>query len=184
MLKDINFKWLFATAVFLLGNAPGVTAGAAGQGFETSLSEERLVERTQAEAFPLGINVLAPQYQDADPTVRLIKELGGGLIGGAIGFGAGILTVKLIGRLQDFPAKEPALLGTAGGAGMTLGIPLGVHFADRNRGTLWLSMAASAVVGAAGLIAVFEVRDDRFIAVLPLVQMGAAILIEEISSSP
>ena len=99
---------------------------------------------------------------------RMIR---GGLVGGAVGAGVGLLAPGARGEIGG--AVRNATLGAAAG------IPVGVHLANRSRGSLLLSWAVSLGIGAA----VFHSAGSGGEAVplliaAPVVELVASALVE------
>jgi hypothetical protein len=130
------------------------------------------------------IESLGP-VQAAASTARLLT---GGLIGGGTGLLVGGLAGAVIGsnRCTD-PGNPDSCSGLEGLViggimGEAVGIPLGVHLANRRRGRLGTSLAASVALAAAGAGAVVW-SDSREVALgvaaaVPAAQFAASILLE------
>ena len=104
----------------------------------------------------------------------------GGLAAGAVGFFAGGYVGALIA--DDASADEFAALGgfaTGAVIGETIGVPLGVHLANRRQGKLLPSVFASAGISAIALFAATRGEDHlEYLVAVPLIQLVTSIAIE------
>ncbi len=97
---------------------------------------------------------------------------------GAAGLVAGVFIGEKIGSLKECTNDDcnlrEALQG--GGIGMSLTIPLGVHLANRRKGSYWKeALASSAIYGAGVLLAVSGVPVALL--AIPPAQIASSILI-------
>ncbi len=104
-----------------------------------------------------------------------------GLGGGTVGLFAGGLGGWQIGGGNSICGDDAC--GLEGGAyGAIIGesalLPLAVHLANHHRGSYWLSLLASAGIGAAGVVAVDATNDGWPLIGVPIGQMITSILIE------
>ncbi|MEW5930095.1 MAG: hypothetical protein AB1941_21780 [Gemmatimonadota bacterium] len=124
---------------------------------------------TAPSAPPGQARTLAFRSREQRPEYgRMIR---GGLVGGAVGAGVGLLAPGARGDIGG--AVRNATLGAAAG------IPVGVHLANRSRGSLLLSGAVSLGIGAA----VFQSAGSGGEAVplliaAPVVELVASTLVE------
>lgn len=114
------------------------------------------------------------------PTASTGSMVLGGLALGAAGFfGGGYLGAILADRSSDL--EFAALTGFAVGAviGETIGLPLGVHLANKGRGEYAPSLLVSAGIAAVGL-ALASSGDDHleYLIPVPIIQLIASIAIE------
>jgi hypothetical protein len=124
------------------------------------------------EAVPReAIEVRAPRPTD---TGWLI---GGGLLAGATGGLAGMYSGAL---LTASSCEDCAIIGGIYGlaAGVSSGIPLGVHFSNGGRGRLVPSLLASLAIGGAGLGLAIAADEPAVLLAVPVLQLAAAIGIE------
>jgi len=104
-----------------------------------------------------------------------------GLGGGTVGlFAGGLAGWQLAGGNSICGDDACGLEGGAYGAiiGESALLPLGVHLANHNRGNYWLSLLASAGIGAAGILAVDAANDGWPLIGVPVAQVISSILIE------
>jgi hypothetical protein len=94
---------------------------------------------------------------------------GGGLIGWGVGGGNSICR-------DDACGLEGAAYGAV--IGESLLLPLAVHLADHRHGSYWLSLIASAGIGAVGILAINATNDASPLIAVPIAQIISSILIE------
>lgn len=104
-----------------------------------------------------------------------------GLAGGTMGFFSGLFIGGAIGggnRIcgDDACGLEEAAYGAV--IGETVGLPLAVHLANHSRGSLGLSLLASAGISAVGLLAIDASNDGAPLIAVPIAQLISSILIE------
>ena len=99
-----------------------------------------------------------------------------GLVGGLIGANSCADT----GNPDSCRGIEGGLWGAA--VGYTVGIPVGVHLANRRAGSLGPGLLTSAAIAGAGVAIGFGIGTDQSIAVAalsaPIVQMVSSVIIE------
>jgi hypothetical protein len=113
------------------------------------------------------------------------------VLGGAATAAAGMVAFSLVGALiggyscadignPDSCRMEGGLWGAA--VGYTVGIPAGVHLANRRAGSLGPSLLTSAAIAGAGAAIGFGIGTDQSIAVAalsaPIIQMVSSVIIE------
>jgi hypothetical protein len=111
----------------------------------------------------------------------------GGLIGGAAGFFTGAYTGGTLGGGNRVCGDDPcglegALWGAA--AGVTVGLPLGVHVANHRRGSLGEELIASMAAAGVGLAAASATNSGVPLLVVPVAQLSLSIAIEQRESAP
>ncbi len=135
------------------------------------------------EEAPAPLEIGAAGDLDAGTAARMG---GAGILGGAVGLFGGAYLGAWIGDTQgdgidDLDSVVGALIGAAIGESTLL--PLGVHVANRGRGSYWKSTLVSVGLAAGGVglleAAHWDAPAVPIIAVaVPLAQLGAAIAIE------
>ncbi len=102
----------------------------------------------------------------------------GGVVGGALGF--------VVGGAAGGLASAGGLGGVFAGAvfGESIGIPVGVNFANRGRGRIDPALLLSVGLGVAGLLALDRdvIEAGTFYAVVPALQLATSIAIERRTS--
>lgn len=71
---------------------------------------------------------------------------------------------------------EEAVWGAA--AGVSIAIPLGVHLANRGRGSYGLELATSLGIAATGMALAFTVNNGIPVIAIPVAQLVASVVIE------
>lgn len=101
----------------------------------------------------------------------------GGLLGAAL-VGAGGAWTGV--QITEDDCEDCFLVGGAYGlaAGVSTGIPLGVHFANHGRGDLLASLGASLALGGLGLGVAHLTNEEGVMLAVPLLQIASSILIE------
>jgi hypothetical protein len=129
------------------------------------------IDQAQQAVPQQAIEVRAPRPTD---TGRLI---GGGLLAGATGGLAGMYSGAL---LTANACEDCAIIGGIYGlaAGVSGGIPLGVHLSNGGRGKLVPSLLASVAIGGAGLGLAIAADEPAVLLAVPVLQLAAAIGIE------
>jgi hypothetical protein len=103
--------------------------------------------------------------------------IAGGLIGGAVGTFGGAWTGA---KITEGDCEDCFFVGAAYGAvaGVTTGVPLGVHVANRGRGNLSQSLLLSAAIGAAGLGLAAAADEPAIMFAVPALQLAASVAVE------
>jgi hypothetical protein len=107
-----------------------------------------------------------------------VAMVAGGHIGYALGGGS-----RVCG--DDPCGFEEAIYGAA--VGISLGIPLGVHLANRSRGSFGTEVATSLAIGALGMTLALGANNGVVLLAVPVAQLAASIAIERhtgMASSP
>lgn len=101
----------------------------------------------------------------------------GGLLGAAL-VGAGGAWTGV--QITEDDCEDCFLVGGAYGlvAGVSTGVPLGVHFANRGRGDLLASLGASLALGGLGLGIAHLTDEEGVMFAVPVLQIASSILIE------
>jgi hypothetical protein len=151
-------------------------------------------------AVPLTAQARAPQWQSWRPPVTatdprssaqsasstgtamlVLAGIGGGTVGVVAG---GLVGWELAGG--NTICGDDACGLAAGAYGAIIGestlLPLAVHLANHSRGNYWLSLLASAGIGAAGVLAVDGANDGWPLAGIPILQILSSIVIERSTS--
>jgi hypothetical protein len=107
----------------------------------------------------------------------------GGVVGGAVGVVGGAIAGA---RATEARCEDCAIVGGIYGAvaGGSVGLPLGVHVANRGRGSFLPALGASLAIGGAGLGVALLANDAAIMIPVPVLQLVAAILIERSTSRP
>jgi hypothetical protein len=135
---------------------------------------------------------LAPAYLGATPAARSERSPApagsrdgamvlGGLAGGVVGFFAGGYAGAAAGGGDRVCGDDPcgfeeAIWGAT--AGVSTFIPLGVHLANGRRGNYGAELAASLVVGVAGLGLAYSSNSGVPLVLVPVGQLVTSMLIE------
>lgn len=100
----------------------------------------------------------------------------------------GLLSAALVGaggawtgvQITEDDCEDCFLVGGAYGllAGVSTGIPLGVHFTNRGRGDLLASLGASLALGGLGLGVAHLTHEEGVMLAVPVLQIVSSILIE------
>jgi hypothetical protein len=102
----------------------------------------------------------------------VVFGFGGALVGGN--------SCTAIGNPDSCRGMEGGLWGAA--VGYTVGIPVGVHLANRRAGILGPSLLTSAAIAGAGAAIGFGIGTDQSIAVAalsaPILQMASSVVME------
>lgn len=145
---------------------------------------------------PLRAQTLPDPFQGEAGAARLVKAgvlglAGGWLAGGAAGIGLAKWNPLDRDELDDGAWTPGMLIGLQ--AGQAVGIPLAVHLANGRRGSLKtsllvssaLSLAAVSLMWTDDIDGLFEAPGNAAAWVaLPLVQIGASVLIERRTGDP
>jgi hypothetical protein len=123
---------------------------------------------------------------------RAVEVLLRHVLGGAATAAVGVVAFGFVGALiganscadsgnpDSCRGIEGALWGAA--VGYTVGIPAGVHLANRRAGSLGPSLLTSAAIAGAGVAIGFGIGTDQSIAAAalsaPIIQMVSAVIIE------
>jgi len=119
----------------------------------------------------------------------------GAVAGGAVGLVAGAFAGGSISSRDCEPGNPDQCLGEAfpgfiwgGGAGMTVGIPLGAHLANNRAGSFVKTLGVSALIFGAEVLALNALVDDGrtehkqlvvgIAAIAPMIQVIASVLVE------
>lgn len=138
----------------------------------------------QTALFGAAERISTPITQQ-DAPVSNTRMVLGGLAGGAVGLVAGGLLGAVIGNDDDseegwVDALQGAVIG--GTIGESAGIALGVHLANRRRGSLPLELVASTAIGVIGLLVLYENQSPPIAPILlaatPAAQLASVIAIE------
>ena len=111
----------------------------------------------------------------------------GGLIGGTAGFFAGALIGGAAGGGNRLCGDDPCGLEGAlwgAGAGVSLGVPFGVHVANHGRGRLAEVLLASVAAAGFGLVAAHATDNGLPLLFVPVAQLSLSLAIEGRASSP
>jgi hypothetical protein len=136
-------------------------------------------------ATPCAAQVATPPAIENASAPRL---LAGGIIGGAAGLlVGGAIGVMIGGNTCEDPGNPDSCRAPEGFAigvslGMSTGIPLGVHIANRRKGPLLTSLAVSVAMPlAVGAIAEIADEDRVYVALLiaPFAQLITSVVIEK-----
>ena len=105
----------------------------------------------------------------------------GGLAGGVVGFFAGGYAGAMAGGGNRVCGDDPcgfeeAVWGAA--AGVSTFIPLGVHLANGRHGSYGKDLAASLVIGVAGMSLAYQSNSGVPLLLMPVGQIVASVLIE------
>ena len=147
-------------------------------GWASSLPAQRIegspfpsIGDTSDGAQPLAIPEPAPNQVDESWLI------GGGLLGGAAAGFAGMYSGAML--LED-DCEDCAIIGGVYGlvAGVSSGIPLGVHLSNRGRGNLLPSLLSSLAIGGVGLGVAIAADEPAVMLGVPVLQLASAILIE------
>ena len=98
-----------------------------------------------------------------------VAMVAGGHIGYALGGGS-----RVCG--DDPCGFEEAIYGAA--VGISIGIPLGVHLANRSRGSFGTELATSLAIGALGMTLALGANNGVVLLAVPVAQLVASIAIE------
>jgi hypothetical protein len=143
-----------------------------------SLPAQRL-ERSPFPSISEPENVSPALEKRAAPPTDIGWLIGGGLLAGATGGVAGMYSGAM---LTSNACEDCALVGAVYGlaAGVSSGIPLGVHFSNGGRGNLVPALLASLAIGGAGLGLAIAVAADEpaVLLAVPVLQLASAIGIE------
>jgi hypothetical protein len=103
--------------------------------------------------------------------------IGGGLLAGATG---GVAVMYTGAMLTANECEDCAIVGAVYGlvAGVSSGIPVGVHFSNGGRGKLLPSLLASLAIGGAGLGLAIAADQPAVMLAVPVLQLASAIAIE------
>ena len=103
--------------------------------------------------------------------------IGGGLLAGAAG---GVAVMYTGAMLTANDCEDCAIVGAVYGlvAGVSSGIPVGVHFSNGGRGKLLHSLLASLAIGGAGLGLAIATDEPAVMIAVPVLQLASAIAIE------
>jgi hypothetical protein len=103
--------------------------------------------------------------------------IGGGLLAGATG---GVAVMYTGAMLTANDCEDCAIVGAVYGlvAGVSSGIPLGVHFSNGGRGKLLPSLLASLAIGGAGFGLAMAADEPAVMLAVPVLQLASAIGIE------
>jgi hypothetical protein len=127
------------------------------------------------------------ETQAVSNSAPLARQVGLGLVGGAVGsLAGGFVGGYWAAEQSDARGKDElsaAMIITLGSlAGVALGEPwgvaCGVHHGNRRQGDPLLGIAASAALAAAGIGAALAAEDWRILLAVPVFQIGAAVAIE------
>jgi hypothetical protein len=102
-------------------------------------------------------------------------------MGGVLGGAAGLVGGAWVGEhFTEDQCDDCGLVGAAYGAvaGVSAGLPLGVHVANGRRGRLLPSLAASFAIAGAGLGAAALTNTYEIMVPVPALQLISSILIE------
>jgi hypothetical protein len=156
--------------------------------------DESIAVSTGWEAVPaIGAPRIEPVRVDGRRVVNTTLGAAGGFAVGAVIGGIGVYSLLPASRSEVFPHPHPGdgyVLGShdiAGAvvvaygaiAGASVGAPLGAHWANGRRGSLWLGVlgSAAATTAAAWLLPLGSGGPGTMI-VLPLVSVGTSATIE------
>ena len=139
-------------------------------------------QRIAASPFPSISDATAPgtggvtQEQRSDQVGRGWL-IGGGLLAGAAG---GVAVMYTGAMLTANECEDCAIVGAVYGlvAGVSSGIPVGVHFSNGGRGKLLPSLLASLAIGGAGLGLAIAADEPAVMLAVPVLQLASAIAIE------
>jgi len=143
-----NFLWGQRLTPSYLNRAHGVT--------------DTVIQTSPPVADPAGM-VLAGVATGA------VAMVAGGHIGYALGGGS-----RVCG--DDPCGFEEAIYGAA--VGISIGIPLGVHLANRSRGSFGTELATSLAIGALGMTLALGANNGVVLLAVPVAQLVASIAIE------
>jgi hypothetical protein len=103
--------------------------------------------------------------------------IGGGLLAGAAG---GVAVMYTGAMLTAKDCEDCAIVGAVYGlvAGVSSGIPVGVHFSHGGRGKLLPSLLASLAIGGAGLGLAIAADQPAVMLAVPVLQLASAFAIE------
>lgn len=125
---------------------------------------------------PLGTG-LRPTPPEARSTGRLVM---GGVLGAVVGLGAGLLTYSALDRNDPcFASDCDSDLGAglvAATAGVTIGVPAGVHLANGGKGPFWRSLLVSTAIAGAGWGGAALADDARWLLLIPPAQIVGSVL--------
>lgn len=134
-------------------------------------------------ATPCAAQVAPPAIENQS-TPRLVT---GGILGGAAGLlVGGVIGIMIGGNKCEDPGNPDSCYGLegfviGGSLGMSTGIPLGVHVANRRTGALLPSLAVSIAMPLAVEGIARMADEDRVYAallVIPIAQLFTSVLIE------
>lgn len=108
-----------------------------------------------------------------------------GLLGGAVGFVGGAIVGARLGTCPS-GCEDPGLTESFVGAmiGSGVGIPIGVHLANRGRGNLPGSVGVSVLIGGAGTLLAFATHSFVPVMLAPVAQIITSIGIERAPREP
>jgi len=103
----------------------------------------------------------------------------GGIAGGVFGYFVGHSAVpdRPSGPDDEFVSADD-LRGFAAWAGVSLGIPIGVHIANRGRGSWGASLLSSVAIGALGGVLLMTMDSGFFLYATPAAQLWSSVAIE------
>ena len=103
--------------------------------------------------------------------------IGGGLVGGAAAGFAGMYSGAML--LED-DCEDCEIVGAIYGlvAGVSSGIPIGVHLSNGARGNLLPSFLTSLAIGGVGLAVAIAADEPGVMLGVPVLQLASAIRIE------
>jgi hypothetical protein len=103
--------------------------------------------------------------------------IGGGLLAGAAG---GFAFMYSGAMLAENECEDCAIVGAVYGlvAGVSSGIPLGVHFSNGGRGKVLPSLLAALAIGGAGLAVAISADEPALMLGVPVLQLASAIALE------
>jgi hypothetical protein len=161
--------FILATCLFL-GAVPSVCAQRIATSPSPSISDATALSDATA---PAGRGVSREQRSDTG-TDWLI---GGGLLAGATG---GVAAMYMGATLTASDCDDCAIVGAVYGliAGVSSGIPLGVHYSNGGKGKLLPSLLASLAIGGAGLGLAMAADEPAVMLAVPVLQLASAIGIE------
>jgi hypothetical protein len=146
-----------------------------------ALVPHRVAGQRLASAYLGADRLIASETKPALAGPRDGAMVLGGLAGGVVGFFAGGYAGAMAGggdRVcgDDACGLEEAVWGAT--AGVSTLIPLGVHLANGRRGNYGAELAASLLVGAAGLGLAYNSNNGVPLLLVPVGQIVTSMLIE------
>ena len=141
-----------------------------------------------------------PRFHSIAPERRLLMQAGsiapepsvgwpiaGGLLGGSVGFWAGLFIAGSIADKNcDNEDLSCLLTGILAGAaiGESVLLPVGIHLGNRRRGNFPLGLAASIGIAGLGVAATAATAEPAFLVPAAVGQMVVGVLLERRTRGP
>ena len=155
---------IFCNLLFWLGGPKSLSGQRLTQGYVNGArrATDTLTRTSPPVADPAGMAL-------AGVATGAVAMAASGYIGSALGGGNRICGDDPCGFLE-------AIYGAA--VGISVGIPLGVHLANRGRGSFGTELATSLAIGALGMTLALGANDGVVLLAVPVAQRVASIAIE------